>query len=68
MCCLINLRHIVQYACDHWSCYKSAFVDLPTPTVLRLQLESDMVLQRAIVCILSARRSAHMHVVVIVVF
>jgi len=53
-CCVF--RRVVQYTCDYWMTYRANVSDIAAVTLERLQVESDMVLLRAVDCILSAQR------------
>jgi len=42
--------------CDYWTTFRATVTDIAAESVNRLQMESDMVLLRAVNCILSAQR------------
>ena len=49
-------RHIVCFMSDHWENFQHTFLDLALVSRSRLQLEYDMLFQRAALEILSAQR------------
>jgi len=55
--CHYGGRHVVQYTCGYWMAYQATVTGVASSSLSRLQMEFDMVLLRAVDCILSAQRS-----------